>query len=160
MDKFITAVWSIMGSTLNRLVSVPNGAQWKCKRQGPGRANKWSVSGVRETLALKSHVCHCFGHSCLATVTAISHRRDMSPNPIRSAHYGEMGTKGSDGTRKDKVRDGWWEDKERARWREHPTRRRWEEKKKWQQEEREIKMIWKWEAWLTGLCLQHTHIYL
>lgn len=127
MDKFITAVWSIMGSTLNRLVSVPNGAQWKCKRQGPGRANKWSVSGVRETLALKIHVCHCFGHSCLATDTAISHRRDMSPNPIRSAHYEEMGPKGSDGTRKDKVRDGWWGD-ERARWRKHLTRRGGENK--------------------------------
>lgn len=80
----------------------PNGAQWKCKQRSPMRPNKWSVVGAAQR---NSHVCRCFGTGCLATVTAISHGRNLRPNPIRSGHYWEMRRRESDGGREDGERE-------------------------------------------------------
>lgn len=93
-------------------------------KESTSRANKWSVSVV-DVAQNNSHVCGCFGTHCLATVTAISHGRNLKPNPIRSGHYWEMSRRWSDGERGET-------DERRELAERGKTGRKWEEtNRKW-----------------------------
>lgn len=108
----------------------PNGAQWKCKQRSPMRPNKWSVVGAAQR---NSHVCRCFGTGCLATVTAISHGRNLRPNPIRSGHYWEMRRRESDGGREDGEREIELLERGKERRRHGMTRKRRRKRGNWRE---------------------------
>lgn len=153
IDKFMATVRSIVEASLNRPVTFLMELSESVSKEAPARANKWSVSIVGVAWRNR-HVCRCFGTGCLATVTAISHGRNLRPNPIRSGHYWEMRWWGSDGERED--REGrWLERKRERRWKqmkrgEEKERERGSESRR--ERERDTKMTGKWEAWMTSWC--------
>lgn len=130
--------------------------------ESPGRANKWSVSVV-DVAQNNSHVCGCFGTHCLATVTAISHGRNLKPNPIRSGHYWEMSWRWSDGERGEReTKGGTWQREREKRGGSGKRQSVNEEEETRDRCRRQKRMRGEWEAWMTSLCqpqcqLGYTH---
>lgn len=171
MDKLMQTVRSITAASLNRPVTVLMEPQWKCKQRSPARANKRSVSAHVGVARRNGHVCRCFGTGCLATVTAISHGRNLRPNPIRSGHYWEMSRRGRSGGERERERARRGEERETDEEREEKQgqtewrgRGRGRGKQKREVADEEGKTTGKWEVWMTSLCqpqcqLAHTHTH-